>query len=676
MKKRIRPLKTITEGLNSVKTLLNVVKTLNSGQGLQSSYSSQHFDTYRNFLMKEITSRGLKSTIQLAKQLQRIGTGIALGIDFTPLPWRKVIPGTKIPMVLKPLVPLLQGTTSDKRLALSVLMAYRLIHLPIEIDTSAITAPISKPLGSLEDKFRLFVKQSDLFSHGPIKPDRKKQHDNLGFLSSKNGPNGQAVLNAHFDAFALFPEEELKASIQWLLDYTLPEIGNSFRTVMGDIKTKELKISRPVLHSKISTISEGGGKMRNIAIVDYWTQNSLIWLHDQVMSLLKRWKSDSTYSQSDGFKRVISLANERKYNASFDLSSATDRFPIQLQKIVVSHIFGEEFATHWETVISKRVFAIPQTQDKVRWEVGQPLGALSSWGVFALTHHLVIKYCAGSHTFTDYQILGDDVCIFNEGVADAYKKFMEDCSVRINLDKSLVSQSPHRVYGEFAKRIFLNSEEITGLPPKILIEARNSVYQISPLLRFLRDRWDIHILGSELYAPELFTYLTSKGKFLLSIILGTQRAMEARVAGYPWCLFGIDGHTLLQAYNKRAILSMNDKINNIFEVGSEPCDKLIFARITTPLEHAEGKPVSESVLGWIYGLSHPIGLAKMKAMVVLSNVQCDLPDSETPIDVIPVDYIPDPLLGSIFSDRKTSRNVSQGKLILKMFYEELSRVKA
>jgi len=36
------------------------------------------------------------------------------------------------------------------------------------------------------------------------------------------------------------------------------------------------------------------------------------------------------------------------------------------------------------------------TPDKetVFYRTGQPMGAYSSWAVFALTHHLLIRYCA------------------------------------------------------------------------------------------------------------------------------------------------------------------------------------------------------------------------------------------------------------------------------------------
>lgn len=60
----------------------------------------------------------------------------------------------------------------------------------------------------------------------------------------------------------------------------------------------------------------------------------------------------------------------------------------------------------------------------VEYKRGQPMGLLSSWAVFAYTHHMFIEFCAfqeGYHSFKDYSVLGDDVVIWNRSVASRYK---------------------------------------------------------------------------------------------------------------------------------------------------------------------------------------------------------------------------------------------------------------
>jgi hypothetical protein len=96
---------------------------------------------------------------------------------------------------------------------------------------------------------------------------------------------------------------------------------------------------------------------------------------------------------------------------------------------------------------------------------------LSSWAVFTLTHHSVVKYCAsleGQNDFNDYAILGDDIVIWNTGVADRYFRFMEINGVSINLSKSVISTcAPYTI--EFAKRLFYNGSEISGLTYDIML---------------------------------------------------------------------------------------------------------------------------------------------------------------------------------------------------------------
>jgi len=78
------------------------------------------------------------------------------------------------------------------------------------------------------------------------------------------------------------------------------------------------------------------------------------------------------------------------------------------------------------------------------------MGAYSSWAMLALTHHVIVRASAhmvGLSNFSDYCILGDDVVIRNDKVADAYFNLMKSLGVSINLSKSVNSNE----FAEFAK---------------------------------------------------------------------------------------------------------------------------------------------------------------------------------------------------------------------------------
>lgn len=78
------------------------------------------------------------------------------------------------------------------------------------------------------------------------------------------------------------------------------------------------------------------------------------------------------------------------------------------------------------------------------------MGAYSSWAMLALTHHVIVRIAAhkvGINNFSDYCVLGDDIVIRNDAVADAYYNLMADLGVSINLGKSVNSND----FAEFAK---------------------------------------------------------------------------------------------------------------------------------------------------------------------------------------------------------------------------------
>lgn len=112
-----------------------------------------------------------------------------------------------------------------------------------------------------------------------------------------------------------------------------------------------------------------------------------------------------------------------------------------------------------------------QLRYKLKYAVGQPMGALSSWAMLALTHHAIVAFCAkraGVDNFTDYAVLGDDIIIANSKVANNYLKFLnKELGVEVGLAKSIISH--RRLVLEFAKKFFVNSEQMNMVPIKDVI---------------------------------------------------------------------------------------------------------------------------------------------------------------------------------------------------------------
>jgi len=100
------------------------------------------------------------------------------------------------------------------------------------------------------------------------------------------------------------------------------------------------------------------------------------------------------------------------------------------------------------------------------------MGALSSWAMLALTHHIIMQYCSwlrktkkfvlDYHTWeTRYEVLGDDIVIFDADLAKTYLEVMSLLGVPINEKKSVVAKNIPVV--EYAKRLSIFGKDCSAL---------------------------------------------------------------------------------------------------------------------------------------------------------------------------------------------------------------------
>jgi hypothetical protein len=382
------------------------------------------------------------------------------------------------------------------------------------------------------------------------KVDFAKQGNSWDFsFALTSGPNGQSVITSHYDAHAIKRDGlfdsviKLGKIVKWGLEASL-------RNCL------EQEIPGPVFQglvsSKLAFIPELGGKTRVIAILDFWSQQVLKPIHLQLMTILRMFDTDGAFNQNRAFKRAMTLSKGKK-TFSFDLSSATDRFPREPQLSLLKAIFGSEIADLWYEIVINRPFAIIKDHSVVdnyrvnnvsmllKWAVGQPLGAYSSWALFSLTHHIVIQYCASiiyphfskkdpmDLPFKDYVILGDDIVIWDERVASQYKLVLDELDVDINATKSIISNDIS--VGEFCKRLFRDGVEISPIPLSLFIAAKESLYNIPQLIEMVNERWNIIYLITEHWALDTYKI---RNKHLFQVLLGFRQLINGFTC-WPWC---------------------------------------------------------------------------------------------------------------------------------------------
>jgi hypothetical protein len=137
---------------------------------------------------------------------------------------------------------------------------------------------------------------------------------------------------------------------------------------------------------------EMSGKLRVFAMVDAWTQWLLYPLHRFIFKLIRRLPTDGTFDQIAPLRRVP-WGKPGLTLFSLDLSAATDRLPLSLQVALLDYIFPS-LGKIWAKVLTGREYTVPKTRQTVKYAVGQPMGALSSWAMLALTHHFIVQVSA------------------------------------------------------------------------------------------------------------------------------------------------------------------------------------------------------------------------------------------------------------------------------------------
>nr|UJQ92484.1 MAG: putative RNA-dependent RNA polymerase [Mitoviridae sp.] len=237
----------------------------------------------------------------------------------------------------------------------------------------------------------------------------------------------------------------------------------------------------PIL-GRLHAIDEPAGKVRVVAIADYFTQVAMKPIHEHLFALLKGIKTDATFDQQGRVDEYFQQGLSPHW--SFDLKSATDLIPLALYKEVLTPLFiakdgsyaeARELVELWAKVLTDRDWLLPDGSGFVRYNTGQPMGALSSWASMAMVHHALVQFSAwkaGQKAwFTSYRVLGDDVDIAKiPAVAEFYVSSCSAFHIIIGMLKSLRSEK--NVF-EFANQRFMPDGNISPLSYKEELSAQS-----------------------------------------------------------------------------------------------------------------------------------------------------------------------------------------------------------
>nr|QDW65418.1 putative RNA-dependent RNA polymerase [Rhizoctonia solani mitovirus 28] len=374
------------------------------------------------------------------------------------------------------------------RMIISIFEMYRAVVVPQPPKLNTITDESTMKEGALVGLS--INKAIEMLGIDISQLDQKLTNANQGAIlhsSSSSGPNGPATWMSHIDAKAIMQDSEVRGSF-FALSKILKRLELIF-LMRSSLKLPQFFAIRDeqALHSRLHFIWEKGDKVRTIAIGDWFTQELLSPLHEVIADLNKSLDMDGTFNQDRIAEKVRLFTLDKDLDLfSYDLSSATDRLPVDLQVLIMDALFNREgLGAAWKDLMVKRNFTLPNGV-KLRYAVGQPMGIKTSFPMLAFTHHVIVQmaaYKAGLDKFKEYVILGDDIMIANKAVSEQYLQLMKDFGLEISIHKSIVNTVDNRkqAIAEICKRLYLDGVEITSLPINLManaIENQDMIYQL------------------------------------------------------------------------------------------------------------------------------------------------------------------------------------------------------
>lgn len=248
---------------------------------------------------------------------------------------------------------------------------------------------------------------------------------------------------------------------------------------------------------KLAQKVEGGGKRRIFAIGNWVNQRLLTPVHSWLAEVLRLIPMDGTFNQLSPLIRL----KGSKDNYCFDLTSATDRWPLVFMFETLVVLFDRSFASAVvNSALATNMFylrflkksTLKSPKYWISFIAGQPLGYRSSWPLFALTHHIMVWWCAEQVypgvRFDRYALLGDDIVISDSLVANIYLEVLKYLQVKVSMGKTLIS---HSGCAEFAKRFFVRdiTKELSSVTLKALLGVHIPICRLGLAHRYTVKRY-------------------------------------------------------------------------------------------------------------------------------------------------------------------------------------------
>lgn len=198
----------------------------------------------------------------------------------------------------------------------------------------------------------------------------------------------------------------------------------------------------------IAFLQEGGCKARVVAVPNVWIQLLMQPFGSMLDKISRLLPEVVVHDQNRGaYWAQQELLNGHALYCH-DLSAATDRFPLSLQRAFVSGLGFPQYAEALEEISKAPWISQGETWS---YSVGQPMGMYSSFPLFNLSHYVLLNLLRSEVRKTcgedcDFRVLGDDVIIKGKLLSDTYANVLQ----HIGCERSLAKCIEGDLTAEFA----------------------------------------------------------------------------------------------------------------------------------------------------------------------------------------------------------------------------------
>jgi len=202
---------------------------------------------------------------------------------------------------------------------------------------------------------------------------------------------------------------------------------------------------------EVHFLQEPGYKLRSIASPFRLFQVASEPLKNDLKRIVASVPWDCTHDQGRAFGPIQEAIRSKKVIHSVDLSNATDYFPLELQEMVLSTIYGHT-SPYLKLFRDVSRSNFKSEMGMIRWTRGQPLGFGPSFFLFTLSHGLLLYGLNGYRWDNDFYVVGDDVVILNDTLYHSYIHALSVLECPYSPDKSVSSSE----LAEFAGKLILS----------------------------------------------------------------------------------------------------------------------------------------------------------------------------------------------------------------------------